>query len=95
MTNKISVCFNHYRGEGGTAEEISKDYEVEVTSEDVPSEDRRSTYHYITIVGTEENVMGFLEDYALTHIVCEENIIDSDDEDVIAYYDSEDDSPMM
>ena len=63
----VEVSFNHYRGEGGTAEEIAADYEVTAKSEEIHY--NRMRYDQITITGEREKVIGFLEDYALYHMV--------------------------
>ncbi len=94
MEKKLSICFNHYRGEGGSAKEISTDYEVEATEEEVPSEDRRSFFKYITIVGHRSNVISFMEDYNMMEIIDESNLIESND-DIESYYDDGGDDAML
>ena len=85
MEKQLSVTFNHYRGEGGSAEEISRDFDVKAEKETIQI-GRRKT-EYLTLVGSRENVMDFLEEYALDFIVDGEP--NEEDENTEFYYETE------
>ena len=55
----ISVSFDHYRGEGGTPNEIQKDWNINAS---VDSDG------CLTLTGNPEDVKAFLEDYGLMHL---------------------------
>ncbi len=89
MNKIINVEFNHYRGEGGTPEEITRDWGISAKHNVHTTHGGRRSYTTLELQGNREDVMAFLDDYALAHLVEDVEPMTGPDDNV-DYYDDDD-----